>query len=128
MMKKILFISCFLASVATYSCYVTEQTTPSDSRPKSILEQAKKSYGSYRLDSLLASPILSDERKAAFQEADLDNDGLITQEEYEKLPNLASQWAAEARVKQEQKNIEKEMEARLIALFFEFQNRPAAVN
>ena len=84
-MKKILFISCFLASVATYSCYVTEQTTPSDSRPKSILEQAKTSYGSYRLDSLLASPILSDERKAAFQEADLDNDGLITQEEYEKF-------------------------------------------
>ena len=101
---------------------------PSDSRPKSILEQAKTSDGSYRLDSLLTSSILSDERKAAFQEADLDNDGLITQEEYEKLPNLASQWAAEARVKQERRIIEDEMEARLMGLFFEFQNRSTAVN
>ncbi len=128
MIKKLLFTILLIASVASYSCYVSERANRTVKRPKTLLENAKTADGSYMLSSLLASTLLTDERKAAFQEADLDKNGLISVEEYKSLPELASKWAEEAKVKHERQMIEDEMNARLFALLFEIQSRRVAID
>ena len=87
----------------------------------SLVDAARTKDGRIELAKIVESPVLPEERRAALREADLDDDGFLTDEEYENMPNLANAWREEAIRNELAERQEEEMKKMLFIAFSETQ-------
>ena len=87
----------------------------------SLVDAARAKDGRIELAKIVESPVLPEERRAALREADLDDDGFLTDEEYENMPNLASVWREEALKNELAKSKEEQMRKMLFIAYSEAQ-------
>ena len=93
MKKFILFV--LILCVVSYYRVASEERKKQSPQSQTLFAKATTADGRLDLSILLASPLLPDERRAAYQEADRDGDGFLTREEYDCLPDFASKYETE---------------------------------
>ena len=93
-MKKFILFVLILCAVSYYRV-ASEERKKQSPQSQTLFAKATTADGRLDLSILLASPLLPDERRAAYQEADRDGDGFLTREEYDCLPDFASKYETE---------------------------------